>query len=81
MQPPSADLTVPDRTWLRFGPSQLTIGLGAALIYFPQRVYRIVRQEQVARDHKRDQIWGFTILTLGVILLLFEFRELLIYGF
>jgi hypothetical protein len=62
------------------GLAALVAGMGASLIYFPQWVYRVVRQEQIARDRKRDRIWGFIILTMGIILFLFQFRELLIFG-
>ena len=66
---------------LCLGLAAFVAGMGASLIYYPRWVYRIVRQEQVAQDRKRDRIWGFTVLTLGIILLLLQFRELLIYGF
>jgi len=76
--PPQTFLTLQD--FFAFGMAAV-IALGGASLIYPQWACRIVPPEQVARDRKRVWTWGYIILTFGIILLVFECHDLLVYGF
>jgi hypothetical protein len=51
----------------------LATGLGVSWILIPQWAYRVVTPEQAAKDRRRFRKFGFVMLPLGIVLLLFHF--------
>ena len=93
MDPP-AFFTLQD--FFDFAIATVIVGCGATMVYFPQWIYRAVSPKQIVQHRKRIRICGLimlavdvkqirvcglVMLTVGIILILTQCHDLLVYGF